>query len=248
MTEEASRIIDDAVRAGEIKILAWSELETEEALAQACLGFDYGGHDMQPRTDDRSLLHLAAWLDSIEHFEDDSGLTDSTEHVNAAEVSTSSAARCQVGNLTTAPLDDAAASQPATPADASDRGSRTLTGESARACVFSSDPPGTDKRTLETITRRTVLKHPLLAPRLDELYQKAREVNATLPKELNDFVDQTLDGYGEVSFISRGQVKWQAALFHGPLKSRAEAWKSAKKKDKDRVKEMAGDWITAEPP
>ena len=46
-----------------------------------------------------------------------------------------------------------------------------------------------------------------------------------------------------------GRVKWQAALTHGLTQLRADAWtKSAKKKDKDRVKEMAGEWIMAEPP
>ena len=30
------------------------------------MGFEHGGHDMQPRSDDRFLLHLAAWLESIE--------------------------------------------------------------------------------------------------------------------------------------------------------------------------------------
>ena len=48
---------------------------------------------------------------------------------------------------------------------------------------------GLEARKLETISRRTVLEHPLLAPRLDELYHKAREVNATLPKEFKNFID-----------------------------------------------------------
>ena len=44
-------------------------------------------------------------------------------------------------------------------------------------------------------------------------------------------------------------MKWQAALFDGLLQARADAWlKSAKKSDKNRVKEMAGDWIMAELP
>jgi len=78
---------------------------------------------------------------------------------------------------------------------------------------------------------------------------KAREQNSKLPKTLKEFVDQTIEGRGEVSFISKGRVKWQAALTHGLTQLRADAWtKSAKKKDKDRVKEMAGEWIMAEPP
>ena len=106
-----------------------------------------------------------------------------------------------------------------------------------------------EARKLETISRRTVLEHPLLAPRLDELYHKAREVNATLPKEFKNFIDETLDGNGEVSFVSKGRVKWQAALFQGLLKSRAEEWKKkAAKTDRDRVREMAGEWILEEPP
>ena len=39
------------------------------------------------------------------------------------------------------------------------------------------------------------------------------------------------------------------SLFDGLLQARADAWlKSAKKGDKNRVKEMAGDWIMAELP
>ena len=67
---EASRIVDEAVKSAEVALLGWTEEEVEKAQGQACLAFDFGGHDMQPRTDDRYLLHLAAWLESME--DDDS--------------------------------------------------------------------------------------------------------------------------------------------------------------------------------
>ena len=44
-------------------------------------------------------------------------------------------------------------------------------------------------------------------------------------------------------------MKWQAALTHGLHKARADAWlKTATRNDRDRVKEMAGDWIMDELP
>ena len=184
---------------------------------------------MQPRTDDRFLLHLAAWLDSIEHFDEDIGCDSSGPRRLPIFEKMSDPHAAQGGGVFLERKTDLS----------SGHGAARAAGSVA----------GLEARKLETITRRTVLEHPLLAPRLDELYHKAREVNATLPKELKHFIDETLNGSGEVSFVSKGRVKWQAALFHGLMKSRAAAWtKSAKKKDKDRVKEMAGEWITAEPP
>ena len=78
-------------------------------------------------------------------------------------------------------------------------------------------------QTLSTITRQTLLEHPLLAPRLEDLFLKAREQNSKLPKTLKEFVDQTIEGRGEVSFISKGRIKWQAALAHGLTQLRADA-------------------------
>ena len=69
ITEEASRIVDDAVASAEVALLGWTEQEAAQARGQACLSFEHGGHDMQPRSDDRYLLHLAAWLESIEDDE-----------------------------------------------------------------------------------------------------------------------------------------------------------------------------------
>ena len=44
-------------------------------------------------------------------------------------------------------------------------------------------------------------------------------------------------------------VKWQKALFDGLHDTRAKAWqRTARKRDADPVKEMAGEWILAEPP
>ena len=66
ITEEASRIVDEAVRSAEVALLGWTAEEVEKAQGQALLAFYFGGHDMQPRTGDRHLLHLAASLESME--------------------------------------------------------------------------------------------------------------------------------------------------------------------------------------
>ena len=96
---------------------------------------------------------------------------------------------------------------------------------------------------------RTVIEHPLLAPRLEELYEKAREQNPKLPKVYKDFADQTHEGSGEKSFISKGHVKWRAALSHGLTQLRANArLRSARRKDKERMKEISGAWILEGPP
>ena len=59
-TEEASQIVDEAVKIAEIELLDWTNEEAAKAWGQACLGFDHSGHDMQPRSEDRYLLFLAA--------------------------------------------------------------------------------------------------------------------------------------------------------------------------------------------
>ena len=184
LTEEASRIVDEAVKTAEATLLGWSEEEAERAFGQASLGFDYGGHDMLGLADDRYLLHLAAWLDSMEELDAESIPEETT------------------GGLQ-----------------------------------------------LSRITRKAILEHPRLAPRMEELYSKARKVNATLPPTLEDFLRQTADGERGSFSSSKGRIRWQAALFDGLLKARSDAWlKSAKKNDRDKMKEIAGDWIMAEPP
>ena len=45
-------------------------------------------------------------------------------------------------------------------------------------------PAGQKERKVCRITRRAVLEHPLLAPRLEQLYSKARELNTSLPNSL----------------------------------------------------------------
>ena len=188
ITEEASRIVDDAVMNAELALLGWTDEEAAQAHGQACLSFEHGGHDMQPRSGDRYLLHLAAWLESMED-------------------------------------DEAPGGSP----HAMDGSTRTFT--------------------LCKITRDAVLAHPLLAPRLEHLYARAREQNATLPDTLEKFIDESMDGNRGAASISKGRVKWQAALTAGLYKARADAWlRTAKKKDRERVKEMAGDWILDELP
>ena len=89
----------------------------------------------------------------------------------------------------------------------------------------------------------------MLAPRLTEIYDKARRQNTTLPESFEKFVNGTLDGERDPKFLVKGRVKWQSALMDGLHEARATAWqRSARKHDKDRVKEMAGEWIVAEPP
>ena len=102
---------------------------------------------------------------------------------------------------------------------------------------------------LQGITMRTVLEHPVLAPRLDALYEKGRAQNPSLPPTLEKFISETFEGTEEKSFLSNGRVKWQAALTYGLQEARAKAWeKKAQKRNRERVKEMAGEWILKEPP
>ena len=49
ITEEASRVVHEAVKNAEVALLGRTE-EVEKAQGQACLAFDFGGQDMQPRT------------------------------------------------------------------------------------------------------------------------------------------------------------------------------------------------------
>ena len=62
--------------------------------------------------------------------------------------------------------------------------------EVGSACTFAatdsapSSSPESPQLNIERITRETVFRHPLLAPRLDEIYEKARLQNPTLPATL----------------------------------------------------------------
>ena len=84
---------------------------------------------MQPRSDDRFILYLAAWLEAMEEEDD----------------------QAEVG-----------------------RGVLMPAGVPSRAEPRES-PAGQKERKLSRITPRAVLDHPLLAPRLERLYSKARE-------------------------------------------------------------------------
>ena len=140
ITEEAGCIVDEAVKKAEVKLLGWSDEEANQALAQASLGFEHGGHDMQEKTSDRYLLHLAAWLDAMEELNFDCSAEESKAQHH---------------------------------------------------------PPK-----IERITRETVLGHPLLAPRLAEIYDKARARNPTLPAKFKRFVTNGLGVCSSVSWIS----------------------------------------------
>ena len=99
---------------------------------------------------------------------------------------------------------------------------------------------GTRTFALHKIRRGVVLEHPLLGPRLERLYGRAREKNTTLPDTLEKFIDEDIKG--ERGAIVKGRVKWQAALTRGLHQARADAWqKTAKRKDRERAKEMSGD-------
>ena len=79
--------------------------------------------------------------------------------------------------------------------------------------------------------------------------KQSRTQNPTLPSTLEKFVNGTLDGERDSALIVNGRVKWQKALFDGLHDTRAKAWqRTARKRDADRAKEMAGEWILAEPP
>ena len=102
---------------------------------------------------------------------------------------------------------------------------------------------------IEQITRKSVLEHPLLAPRLDETYEMACLQKPTLPGTLEKFVNGTLDGERGAAFFVNGRVKLQKALFDGLYDTRAKpCQRTARKRDAQRVTEMAGEWILAEPP
>ena len=87
---------------------------------QANFSYEHGGHDMQPLTNDRYMLHLAAWLDSMDMDRGDTGFDSQ-----------------------------------------------------AKLC---------------SITPETVTEHPLLAPRLEKLYEKwrASTSNPSLRLSLGD--------------------------------------------------------------
>ena len=139
---------------------------------------------MQPRSDDRFILYLVAWLEAMEEEDDD--------HTDAEQD-----AHLPVGV-----------------------------------------PRRTKERKLSRITRRAVLEHPLLAPRLEQLYSKARELNTSLPNSLKKFIDEAASGERSSTLVVKGRVKWQKAIMLGLKESRAERWlKSATKKDRERVKD-----------
>ena len=71
LTEEASRIVDEAVKIAEIELLGWTNEEAAKAWGQACLDFAHGGHDMLPRSEDRYLLYFAAWLEAMDEGGDE---------------------------------------------------------------------------------------------------------------------------------------------------------------------------------
>ena len=62
---------------------------------------------------------------------------------------------------------------------------------------------------IERITRTASLEHPLLAPRLDAIYEKALLQNPTIPATLEKFVNGTLDGELASNVVAKGRVKWQ---------------------------------------
>ena len=83
---------------------------------------------------------------------------------------------------------------------------------------------------IEQITRKSVLEHPLLAPRLDEIYEKACLQNPTLPSTLEKFVNGTLDGERGSALFVNGRVKWQKALFDWLHDTRAKGWQRTARK------------------
>ena len=58
----------------DVTLFGWSAEEADKVSGQANLSFEHGGHDMQPRTNDRDMLHLAAWLDPMDQRKGDAGL------------------------------------------------------------------------------------------------------------------------------------------------------------------------------
>ena len=61
---------------------------------------------------------------------------------------------------------------------------------------------------MERITHKSVLEQPLLAPRLDEIYNKARLQSPTLPATLEKSVNETIDGERDTNVVVNGHVKW----------------------------------------
>ena len=59
---------------------------------------------------------------------------------------------------------------------------------------------------IEQTARKSVLEHPLLAPRLDEIYDKARLQNPTLPATLEKFVNETIDEERGTKVVVNGHV------------------------------------------
>ena len=129
-------IVEDAVKTAELELLGWTSEEADQAWGQACLSFDHGGHDMQPRSSDRHLIYLAAWLESIDDDEDATSACDN-------------------------PL-----------------------------------------LHIERIPRKSVLEHPYLAPRLDEIYEKARLQIQRCRARLKRLSTALLMGSGAQLFLS----------------------------------------------
>ena len=73
--------------------------------------------------------------------------------------------------------------------------------------------------------------------------------NPILPATLEKFVNETLDGERGSPVAVHGHVKWQKALMDGLQDTRAKEWRrTARKRDTERVKEVAGERILYEPP
>ena len=148
---------------------------------------------MQPRSEDRYLFHLAAWLEAMDEDElsDEAGTGDQA------------AATHEAGFREFRPL------------NFNGRNSAIFEGESARSHPHANlttapqSAGGAHQSQLlhiERITRKSLLEHPLLAPRLDEIYDKARMQNPALPATLEKFVNETIDEERGTKVVVNGHV------------------------------------------
>ena len=74
----------------------------------------------------------------------------------------------------------------------------------------------------DRITRKSVLEHALRAPRQEEIYDKARLQNPTLPATLETFVNESLDGERGTNIVVNGHAKSHKALMQGLQEARAK--------------------------
>ena len=91
----------------------------------------------------------------------------------------------------------------------------------------------------------------VFSQRMNELYHEVQKINATLPDSLEIFAKQVLAKNQFQKKVKGGgrRTLWGKALADGTRETKLNLWtKSASIEQKERVREMKGNWILLEPP